>query len=94
MISAPNYVDVYVSCQLSNKLPIKDKLYERKIEASLLQQWERGNGESQQTDVPWNPCTPPLTRPHQSQKGLTAKMAAWAPVLRVLTPCMLSDIFL
>lgn len=38
MISAPNYVDVYVSCQLSNKLPIKDKLYERKIEASLLQQ--------------------------------------------------------
>lgn len=37
--------------------------------------------------------TPPpaQTRPHQPQKGLTAKMAAWALVLRVLTLCMLPD---
>lgn len=58
MISAPNYVDVYSSCRLSNIFLIKDKLYERKIEAELVQQWERGNGGSQQTDVPCK-ATPP-----------------------------------
>lgn len=57
MISAPNYLDVYTACRLSNIFLIKDKLYERKTEVALVQQWERGNGGSQQTDVP---CTPPL----------------------------------
>lgn len=81
MISAPNYVDVYISCQLSNKLPIKDKLYERKIEASLLQQWERGNGESQQTYVPWNPparanSPPPTPKRTDCQDGCLSSSAA------------------
>ena len=49
MSSAPNYVDVYTTCQLSNIFLIKDKLYERKIEVTLVQQWERGNSGSQQS---------------------------------------------
>lgn len=71
MISAPNYLDVYTACRLSNIFLIKDKLYERKTEVALVQQWERGNGGSQQTDVP---CTPPP--PPRCTKGVTAKMAA------------------
>lgn len=60
MISASNYVDVYTACRLSNIFLIKDKLYERKIAVALVQQWERGNGGSRQTDVPCkeNPHSP------------------------------------
>lgn len=73
MISAPNYVDVYTACRLSNIFVIKDKLYERKIEVTLVQQWERGNGGSQQTDVPCK-AIPPL--PSCCTERVTAKMAA------------------
>lgn len=69
MISAPNYVDVYTAHPLSNIFLIKDKLYERKIEVALVQQWERGNGGSWQTDVKQSP-------PSRCTKGVTAKMAA------------------
>lgn len=63
MISAPNYVDVYTACRLSNIFLIKDKLYERKIEVALVQQWERGNGGSRQTDLPCK-APPPLLLLH------------------------------
>lgn len=85
MNSALNYVDVYTSCQLSNISLIKDKLYDIKIEVALVQQWERGNGGSLQTDVPCNPPPPLLT------EGVTAKMAAWAPGPQGLTLCKLPD---
>lgn len=58
MISAPNYLDVYTARRLSNIFLIRDKLFERKTEVALVQRWERGNGESQQTDVPFT--SPPL----------------------------------
>lgn len=67
MISAPYYVDVYTACLLSNIFLIKDKLYERKIEVLLVQQWERGNSRSQQTDVPCKAIPPsPLAAPKES----------------------------
>lgn len=69
MISAPNYVDVYSTCRLSNIFLIKDKLYERKIEAELVQQWERGNGRSQQTDVPCK-AFPPSSSPAAPNESL------------------------
>lgn len=58
MISAPNYLDVYTARRLSNIFLIKDKLFERKTEVALVQRWERGNGESQQTDVPFTSPPP------------------------------------
>lgn len=72
MISALNYVDVYTTRRLSNIFLIKDKLHGRKIEAALEQQWERGNGWSQQTDVPCKANSPLCC----CAEGVTAKMAA------------------
>lgn len=66
---------------------IKDKLYERKIEVALVQQWERGNGGPRQTDVPCKAAPPPSFW----TEGITAKMAAWAPGPQGLTSCMLPD---
>lgn len=73
MISALNYVDVYTTSRLSNIFLIKDKRKNgRKIEVALEQQWERGNGWSQQTDVPCKANSPLCC----CAEGVTANMAA------------------
>lgn len=76
MISAPNYVDVYTACRLSNIFLIKDKLYEGKIEVALAQQWERGNGGSQQTDVSCKAPPPFLHQRSHCQDGCSSSRPA------------------
>lgn len=81
MISAPNYVNVYTARRLSNIFLIKDKLHERKIEVALVQQWERGNGGSQWTDVPCKATPPLLHRRSHCQDGcLSSRPAGLDPV--------------
>lgn len=60
MISAPNYVYVYITSQLSYIFLIKDKLSERKTDIPPQSTWERGNDGSQQTRVPCEAACPAL----------------------------------